>query len=173
MSMSVSNSNTQFISSEILSYNNYIPSSTKYNVNRHLTLHTKFKGKNMLNSYLKNNNLIKHKNSNVIINSNTKRRKSINSFVNISSNNPSTFETSFSNSFFDMKSLQMKNLNVSNISSNKILSHLKPKSEKNKIKLDIILGCEYFLSKNVENKRKIEKFIFNSQKNLIKEWKNF
>ena len=173
MSMSVSNSNTQFISSEILSYNNYIPSSTKYNVNRHLTLHTKFKGKNMLNSYLKNNNLIKHKNNNEIINSNTKRRKSVNSFVNTSSNNPSTFETSFSNSFFDMKSLQMKNLNISNISSNKILSHLKPKSEKNKIKLDIILGCEYFLSKNVENKRKIEKFIFNYQKKFDKRMEKF
>jgi hypothetical protein len=75
-----------------------------------------------------------------------------------------------------MISPQIKNLNVSNISnisSQKILVHLRPKSDINKFKLDIILGYAYILSKEKENKKRIEKFIFKTQKKFDEKMEKF
>ena len=157
----------------------FFPSSTKMNINRHISMHSpslNSSKQNILQSYINNNKLMKNENNNNDLRLSTvKRGKSIFGNLNISSNNPSTYETSFSNSIFDMISPQIKNLNVSNISnisSQKILVHLRPKSDINKFKLDIILGYAYILSKEKENKKRIEKFIFKTQKNLMKKWKN-
>ena len=152
-------------STDILSYNEYIPSSTKMNINRHLSLYSpsvNVSNQNILNTYLKSNKMMKKDNKNKSISLSKKRGKSVAN--NLSSNNPSTLETSFSNSIFDLKSPQLKNLNISNISLNKILVHLRPKSDNNRIKLDIILGYGYFLAKQNQNKKKIEKFIYKTQK---------
>ena len=159
----MSNNNSNYNSKDILSYNEYIPSSSKMNINRHLSLYSpsiKESNQNILNTYLNSNKLTKKENKSISVNK--KRGKSIAN--NLSSNNPSTLETSLSNSLFDLKSPQLKNLNISGISFNKILVHLRPKSDNNKIKLDIILGSGYFLSKQNQNKKKIEKFIYKTQK---------
>ena len=142
-------------STDILSYNEYIPSSTKMNINRHLSLYSpsaNVSNQNILNTYLKSNKIMKKESINKSISLNKKRGKSVAN--NLSSNNPSTVETSFSASIFDLKSPQLKNLNISNISFNKILVHLRPKSDNNRIKLDIILGYGYFLAKQNQNKKK-------------------
>ena len=159
----MSNNNSNYNSKDILSYNEYIPSSSKMNINRHLSLYSpsiKESNQNILNTYLNSNKLTKKENKSISVNK--KRGKSIAN--NLSSNNPSTLETSLSNSLFDLKSPQLKNLNISGISFNKILVHLRPKSDNNKIKLDIILGSGYFLSKQNQNKKKIEKFIYKTNK---------
>ena len=165
-------------SSDILSFNDFLPSSTKMNINRHLSLYSPVfstKNQDILNTYLNNNKLLKKKNSLDFTLNNKKRRKSYANNLNISSNNPSTYETSFSNSIFDMKSPQLKNINISNILQNKVLINLRPKSDYNKIKLDIILGYTYFISKEKQNKnqKKIEKFIFKTQKNFDEKIKIF
>ena len=133
------------------------------------------KNQNILNTYLNNNKLLKKKNSLDFTLNNKKRTKSFVTNLNISSNNPSTYETSFNNSIFDLKSPQLKNINISNILQNKVLVHLRPKSDYNKIKLDIILGYAYFISKENQNqnKKKIEKFIFKTQKNFDEKIKIF
>ena len=170
----MSNNNSNHNSTDILSYNEYIPSSTKMNINRHLSLYSptaNAKNPNILNTYLNSNKLMKNENKNKSISKNTKRGKSVAN--NLSTNNPSTFESSFSNSIFDLKSPQLKNLNISGISYNKILVHLRPKSDHNKIKLDIILGYCYFLSKQKQNKKKIDKFIFKTQQKFDDKMKKF
>ena len=170
----MSNNNSNHNSTDILSYNEYIPSSTKMNINRHLSLYSptvNAKNPNILNTYLNSNKLMKKENKNKSISKNKKRGKSVAN--NLSLNNPSTFESSFSNSIFDLKSPQLKNLNISGISCNKILVHLRPKSDLNKIKLDIILGYCYFLSKQKQNKKKIDKFIFKTQQKFDDKMKKF
>ena len=135
------------------------------NINRHLSLYSpsaNVSNQNILNTYLKSNKIMKKESINKSISLNKKRGKSVAN--NLSSNNPSTVETSFSTSIFDLKSPQLKNLNISNISFNKILVHLRPKSDNNRIKLDIILGYGYFLAKQNQNKKKIKKFIYKTQK---------
>ena len=161
-------------STDILSYNEYIPSSTKMNINRHLSLYSpsaNVSNQNILNTYLKSNKIMKKESINKSISLNKKRGKSVAN--NLSSNNPSTVETSFSTSIFDLKSPQLKNLNISNISFNKILVHLRPKSDNNRIKLDIILGYGYFLAKQNQNKKKIEKFIYKTQKKFDEKMDKF
>ena len=166
--------------SEGFSIVDFFPSSTKININRHISLHSPSVNSskhNILQAYINNNKLMKKENNNNDLRLSTvKRGKSIFGNLNISSNNPSTYETSFSNSIFDMISPQIKNLNVSNISnisSQKILVHLRPKSDINKFKLDIILGYAYILSKEKENKKRIEKFIFKTQKKFDEKMEKF
>ena len=144
--------------SQGLSVKDFFPSSTKMNLNnRHISISspaTNAYNQNILLTYMNNNKILKKDLKNDLRLSNIKRGKSIHTSFNMSSNNPSTYETSFSNSIFDIRSPQIKNANASNISSNKILVHLKPKSDVNKIKLDIILGYAYFLNEQDKNKKK-------------------
>ena len=142
-------SNSPLNISQGLSITDFFPSSTKINTNPRLSMYTPLFNpydKNILLSYLNNNKIMRKEKSNEFRFPNTKRGKSVVNNLNISSNNPSTYETSFSNSIFDIKNQQMKNLNISNITSQKLLVHLRPKSDVNKIKVDIILGYSYFLS---------------------------
>ena len=174
--MSINNSSINL--SDILSFNDFFPSSTKMDINRHLSLYSPaFSTKNqiILNTCLNNNKLLKKKNSIDMTLNNKKRRHSYAYNLNMSSNNPSTYETSFSNSIFDIKSPQLMNMNISNILQNKVLVQFKPKSDYNKIKFDIILGYSYFISKDNQNqnKKKIKKFIFKTQKNFDDKIKTF
>ena len=173
-------SNSALNKSEGFSIVDFFPSSTKININRHISLHSPSVNSskhNILQAYINNNKLMqKENNNNDLRLSTVKRGKSIFGNLNISSNNPSTYETSFSNSIFDMISPQIKNLNVSNISnisSHKILVHLRPKSDINKFKLDIIFCYAYILSKEKQNKKKIEKFIFKTQKKFDDKMEKF
>ena len=163
--------------SQGLSVKDFFPSSTKMNLNnRHISISspaTNAYNQNILLTYMNNNKILKKDLKNDLRLSNIKRGKSIHTSFNMSSNNPSTYETSFSNSIFDIRSPQIKNANASNISSNKILVHLRPKSEVNKIKLDIILGYAYFLNEQDKNKKKIDKFIFKLQKKFDKRIEKF
>ena len=176
--MSNSNSNSIFNTSEVSSFNDFFPLSTKININNRLSLNSPIinkKKQNILHKFLNNSNsIIKIENNDINV-PNKKKRISMCNYLNlnISSNNPSTFETSLSNSYFDMKSPQIKNLNISNTPKNKILVHIRPKSDNNKIKLDIILGYAYILSKNNQNRKKIEKFIFKSQKKFDERMEKF
>ena len=143
--MSNSNSNSIFNTSEVSSFNDFFPLSTKININNRLSLNSPIinkKKQNILHKFLNNSNSIIKIENNELNVPNKKKRISMCNYLNlnISSNNPSTFETSLSNSYFDMKSPQIKNLNISNTPKNKILVHIRPKSDNNKIKLDIILG---------------------------------
>ena len=175
MNESISNLNK----SEGFSIVDFFPSSTKMNINRHISMHSpslNSSKQNILQSYINNNKLMKKENDKDLRLSTVKRGKSIFGNLNLSSNNPSTYETSFSNSIFDMISPQIKNLNVSNISnisSHKILVHLRPKSDINKFKLDIIFCYAYILSKEKQNKKKIEKFIFKTQKKFDEKMEKF
>ena len=143
--------------------NSNISNDNTFNSNSNIIINS-INDKNHMNTTKDLNEKI-YPNSNITnksISLNKKRGKSVAN--NLSSNNPSTVETSFSTSIFDLKSPQLKNLNISNISFNKILVHLRPKSDNNRIKLDIILGYGYFLAKQNQNKKKIEKFIYKTQK---------
>ena len=176
--MSNSNSNSIFNTSEVSSFNDFFPLSTKININNRLSLNSPIinkKKQNILHKFLNNSNSIIKIENNELNVPNKKKRISMCNYLNlnISSNNPSTFETSLSNSYFDMKSPQIKNLNISNTPKNKILVHIRPKSDNNKIKLDIILGYAYILSKNNQNRKKIEKFIFKSQKKFDERMEKF
>ena len=116
---------------------------------------------------------MKKENNNNIRLSNIKRGKSIQGNLNISPNKSSTHETTFSNSIFDMISPQFKNINITKDIPNKILVNLRPKSDLNKIKIDIILGNNHFLLKEKSNKRKIERFIFDTQKKFDEKMEKF
>ena len=170
--MSNSNSNSFFNLSNLSNINIDKSFSSKISITRHLTIKSPDYHQNILNTYLNNNKISKSI-------TNQKGKSLSISGLNLSSNNPSTFETSLSNSLFDIKTPQIKkiNLNINNIpnTSRKILAHLRPKSDNNKIKLDIILGTSYFFSKqnNSNNKKKLEKFIFKTQKNFDKRMENF
>ena len=164
--MSNSNSNSLFNLSNLSNINTDKSFSSKINITRHLTIKSPDYHQNILHTYLNNNKLTK-KVPKI-------KGKSISISINMSSNNPSTFETSLSNSLHDIKSPPIKNinLNINNISNttNKVLVHLRPKSDNNKIKLDIILGYSYFFSKlnNSNNKKKLEKFVYTTQKKFDK-----
>ena len=169
-------SNSPLNISQGLSITDFFPSSTKINTNPRLSMYTPLFNpydKNILLSYLNNNKIMRKEKSNEFRFPNTKRGKSVVNNLNISSNNPSTYETSFSNSIFDIKNQQMKNLNISNITSQKLLVHLRPKSDVNKIKVDIILGYSYFLSNQNQIIKKIEKFIFKKQKRIEEKIQKF
>ena len=171
-------SNNPLNKSEAFSVKDFFPSSTKVNLARHLSMYSPYvnstnPNQNILLSYINNNKLMKKENNNNLRLPNIKRLKSIQGNLNISSNKSSTHETTFSNSIFDMISPQFKNLNTENDVPNKILVHLRPKTDLNKIKLDIILGSTYFLSKEKSNKRKIEKFIFEIQNKFDEKMEKF
>ena len=171
-------SNNLLNKSEAFANNNFFPSSTKVNIARHLSMYNPYTNakninQNILLSYINNNKLMKKENNNNIRLSNIKRGKSIQGNLNISPNKSSTHETTFSNSIFDMISPQFKNINITKDIPNKILVNLRPKSDLNKIKIDIILGNNHFLLKEKSNKRKIERFIFDTQKKFDEKMEKF
>ena len=134
------------------------------NINRLLT--TKPKKRGTLNQYFNfhfNNKSPSKKNKNY--------RKS----ASLTSNNPSTVETSLSNSIFDGTMNIKKSTNFlskfgkNNAESNqKALIYYVPKNIDNKLIFDIVFGHYYFLSKNKGDIRKIEKFIFEFQQKFNK-----
>ena len=127
--------------SECFSINDFFPKSTKIKINRHISIQVpcndeNHQNKNILQLYMNNNKLMKKENSIDMRLSDSKKGKSFigNLNLNLSFNNPSTYETSLSNSIFDIISPQIKNLNLSNTPSHKILVYLRPKSDLNKFK---------------------------------------
>ena len=102
--MSNSNSNSIFNTSEVSSFNDFFPLSTKININNRLSLNSPIinkKKQNILHKFLNNSNSIIKIENNELNVPNKKKRISICNYLNlnISSNNPSTFETSLFNSF--------------------------------------------------------------------------
>ena len=170
-------SNNLLNKSEAFANNNFFPSSTKVNIARHLSMYNPYTNakninQNILLSYINNNKLMKKENNNNIRLSNIKRGKSIQGNLNISPNKSSTHETTFSNSIFDMISPQFKNINITKDIPNKILVNLRPKSDLNKIKIDIILGNNHFLLKENQTKEKLKDLYLKFKINLMKKWKN-
>ena len=149
---------------KILSCSNNPFDINNININRLLT--TKPKKRGSLNQYFNfhfNNKSPSKKNKNY--------RKS----ASLTSNNPSTVETSLSNSIFDGTMNIKKSTNFlskfgkNNAESNqKALIYYVPKNIDNKLIFDIVFGHYYFLSKNKGDIRKIEKFIFEFQQKFNK-----
>ena len=135
-------------------------------INRVLTTKPKTRGSV---KHFKNKSNIQKSSS---LKKNNNQRKSI----SIMSNNPSTFESSLSNSRFDC-SVGLKNQKNSYSKLNKKnyeevepkpkikpLVYYVPKNIEYKLIFDIIFGHYYYLSKNKGDIKKIEKFLFELQK---------
>ena len=137
------------------------------NINRLLT--TKPKKRGTLNQYF---------NFHFNNKSPSKKNKNFRKSASLISNNPSTVESSLSNSIFDGAMNVKKSSNfLSKFSKNsaetsqKALIYYIPKNIDNKLIFDIVFGHYYYLSKNKGDIKKIEKFIFEFQNKFNKKLK--
>ena len=137
-------------------------------INRQLTSKPKLRGslKQIFEKNHSNMKSIKEK-------TNKNRRKSQ---LNINSNNPSTVETSISNSLFEglinikkqvsyatSKLIKCNSeLNIRNKELKPLIYYV-PRNVENKLIFDILFGHYYFLSKNKRDIKKIENFILDMQ----------
>ena len=137
-------------------------------INRLLTKKPKSRG--TLTKFFNNYNLNKD-------NSNSPRGKKMykngRKSLMMTSNNPSTVETSISNSIFDgsgnyknqvNSKFMRKNSEINERKSVKPLLYFVPKHIENKLIFDIVFGHYYYLSKNKKDIKKLDKFILEMQK---------
>ena len=152
---------------KILSCSNNPFDINNININRLLT--TKPKKRGSLNQYF---------NFHFNNKSPSKKTKNFRKSASLASYNPSTVETSLSNSIYDGTMNVKKSTNIlskfskNNVeTSQKALIYYVPKNMDNKLIFDIVFGHYYFLSKNKEDIKKIEKFIFEFQNKFNKKLK--